>query len=88
MWQYDTADEEEYREMLYEALYDAEFGKPHELLYMIGEAVYPEDPEMAVKHMDKRLIDHKLIDRAMYMAKSVDVDTVLCTLFEMLHTTH
>ena len=88
MWQYDTQDEEDYREMLYEALYDAEFGKPHELLYMIGEAVYPEDPEMAVKHMDKRLIDHKLVDRAMYMAKSVDVDTVLCTLFEMLHTTH
>jgi hypothetical protein len=55
---------------------------------MIGEAVYPEDPEMAIKHMDKRMIDHKLIDRAMYMAKSVDVDTVLCTLFELLHTTH
>jgi hypothetical protein len=88
MWQYDTQDEEEYREMLYEALYDAEFGKPHDLLFMIGEAVYPEDPEMAIKHMDKRLIDHKLIDRAMYMAKSVDVDTVLCTLFELLHTTH
>jgi len=58
------------------------------LLYMIGEAVYPEDTEMAVKHMYKRLIDHKLDDRAMYMAKSVDVDTVLCTLFELLHTTH
>jgi hypothetical protein len=74
--------------MLYDALYDAEFGKPHDLLYMIAECVYPEDPEIAVKHMDKRLLSDKVYDEAMSMARSVDVDTVLCTLFDMLHTTH
>ena len=88
MWQYDTADEEQYREMLFDALYDAEFGKPFDLLYMIAESVYPENPDMAIKHMDRRLITHKLVDEAMDMTRAVDVDTVLCTLFDQLHITH
>jgi hypothetical protein len=88
MWQYDSEDEEQYREMLFDALYDAEFGKPYDLLYMIGESVYPENPDMAVKHMDSRLLTPKLLEDAMDMTRAVDVDTVLCTLFELLHTTH
>jgi len=55
---------------------------------MIGEAVYPEDPDMAVKHMDRRLLTEEVIDDAKHMAKSMDVDTVLCTLFDQLHVIH
>jgi hypothetical protein len=88
MWQYDTEDESDYKEMLFDALWDAQYGLTHDLMYMIGEAVYPEDPDMAVKHMDRRLLTEEVIDDAKHMAKSMDVDTVLCTLFDQLHVTH
>jgi hypothetical protein len=87
-WQYDTDIEEEYKDMLFDALWDAQYGLTYDLLYMIGEYVYPEDPDMAVKHMDKRLLTDEVIDEARHMAKTVDVDTVLCTLFDQLHITH
>jgi hypothetical protein len=78
---YDSID----MEMLFDALYDAQAGYYDDLLYMISECVYPEDPFMAVKFLDKRLLTDDLLEEAKQMARAYDSATVLCTLFDAIH---
>jgi hypothetical protein len=72
-------------EMLFDALYDAQAGYKDDLIDMISECVYPEDPLMAVKFLDKRKLTDDLLEEAKQMARAYDSSTVLCTLFDAIH---
>jgi hypothetical protein len=84
---YKWDDDDEYfaTEMLFDALYDAQAGYKDDLLDMIAECVYPEDPEMAVKFLNKRKLTDDLLEEAKQMARAYDSATVLCTLFDNIH---
>ncbi len=80
-------DDDEYfeHERLQDALYDARAGLYEDLLEYIAEEVYPEDPEMALKFLDKRRLTDDLIEEALQNARTYDAPTVLCTLFDAIH---
>lgn len=79
------ADDKWATDFLMDALDDAEFGKPEELLMQACETVYPEDPEFAYKFLDKRKITTKKVKQWRKMAETYDADTVLTTVFDCLH---
>ena len=72
-------------EYLFECILDAEQGFTKGLIDLMAESVYPEDPALAVKAINR----NKLTDEALTMAKGMvghnDVDTILCTLFDMAY---
>lgn len=80
-------DDDEYfaTEMLFDALYDAQAGYYDDLINMIAESVYPEDPVFAVKFLDKRRLTDDILEEAKQMARAYDSDAVLCTLFDAIH---
>jgi hypothetical protein len=71
--------------ILQDALTDAEFGWPDELLWMAAESVYPEDPEFALKFLDKKKCTPKAIKRWQQLAEAHDMDSVLAIVFDTLH---
>lgn len=79
-------DEELETDMLRDAIYDAMAGLHLDLLDMISAEVYPEDPELAIKFLNRRLLTDDLLEDAMRMTHTYDAPTVLCTLFDALHT--
>jgi hypothetical protein len=72
-------------EYLFECILDAEQGFTKGLIDLMAESVYPEEPKLAVKFIDR----NKLTDEALTMAKGMvgynDVDTILCTLFDVAY---
>ena len=80
-------DDDEYyaTEMLFDAIYDAQAGYYDDLIDLIAECVYPEDPNLAVKFLSKRKLTDDLLEEAKQMARTYDADTVLCTLFDAIH---
>ena len=79
-------DEDLETEILQDAIYDAMAGLQTDLLELISAEVYPEDPEMAIKFLNRRLLTDELLEEAMRMTHTYDATTVLCTLFDALHT--
>jgi hypothetical protein len=67
------------------ALMDARDGYTDELFYLVGESVYPDDPEQAVKFLDARRLTDDVIDKMMDLAKTYDATTLLCTVFDTLY---
>jgi hypothetical protein len=67
------------------ALTDARDGYTDELFYLVGESVYPEDPEMAVKFLDAKLLTNDVIDKLMDLTRTYDANTLLCTVFDTLY---
>jgi hypothetical protein len=69
-----------------DAVNDAQYGFTDDLAKLIAASVYPEDPTLATKHMNFKLLDPVVLDHA-YEALDAgeDVDLVLCSLFDDLH---
>jgi len=67
------------------ALHDARQGYTDELFYLVGESVYPEDPDLAVKFLDAKLLTDDVIDKLMDLTKTYDANTLLCTVFDTLY---
>jgi hypothetical protein len=81
----DTAvmlDEDEY---LYECLLDAQQGFLTGVITLMANSVYPEEPEMAIKFIDRKKLTDEVITMAMGMCGHNDVDSILCTLFDMAY---
>ena len=80
-------DDEEYfeTEILFDALYDAQAGYYDDIINLIAECVYPEDPVFAIKFLSKRKLTDDLLEEAKQMARAYDASTVLCTLFDAIH---
>jgi hypothetical protein len=55
------------------------------LLELISESVYPEDPTIAKRFLNRRLLTKELLQEAITMAHTYDSATVLCTLFDAIH---
>jgi hypothetical protein len=72
-------------DMLEDALRDALRGMYHDLLDLIADAAYPEDPEMALKFLNKRMLTDEVLQRAMADCAVYDADTVLLSLFDTVH---
>lgn len=67
---------------LYECLEDAKQGFPNGLIEMMAESVYPEDPGMARKFIDRNRMTDAVLDEAIEMVGTYDVETVLSTVFD------
>ena len=72
-------------EDLLDAIDDALDERYDFLLELISEAVYPEDPLIAVRFLNRRLLTTELLQEAITMAHTYDSATVLCTLFDAIH---
>jgi hypothetical protein len=82
-----TWQDEDYWETqdLLDAIDDALEERYDFLLELISEAVYPEDPKIAVRFLNRRLLTKELLQEAITMAHTYDSATVLCTLFDAIH---
>jgi hypothetical protein len=67
------------------ALEDARDGYVDELIYLIGESVYPEDPDAAKRFLNAKRLTEDVIDKMMDMTYMSDAPTVLCTIFDTLY---
>ena len=74
------------REYLKDALYDAMVGRPDELLDMMCESVYPEDPKLALRYINVSKMTDEVLESMLKAANTYDSDTVLCTLFDHIYT--
>lgn len=74
------------REDAIDAVIDAQYGFTDNLARMIAASVYPDDTELAMKHMNFKQLDPRLLDEA-YEALEAgeDVDLVMGMLFDDLH---
>jgi hypothetical protein len=72
-------------EDLLDGLYDAMAGSYDFLLEQISEAVYPEQPDLALRFLNRRLLTDELLQEALIQARTYDSATVLCTLFDAIH---
>lgn len=76
------------REALYDDLLDFRYGHTEPLLRRIADAAYPDDPELAMRHMNPRMIDDKTIDDVILDIDDVpveDLEYVLLDLFDLMH---
>ena len=72
-------------EILQDALYDAKAGLFADLLEMIAYEAYPEDPDMALKFLNRRMLSDEILDEAMRKSHTHDAGTVLLQLFDACH---
>jgi hypothetical protein len=72
-------------EDLLDGLYDAMAGSYDFLLEQISEAVYPEQPDLALRFLNRRLLTDELLQNAITQARTYDSATVLCTLFDAVY---
>ena len=72
-------------DMVEDFIRDAMRGMPHDLMDLIAETAYPEDPALALKFLNKRLLtDERLYDALKDLA-IYDAETVLLSLFDKVH---
>lgn len=86
-WLDDEADDDAETETLLvmECIDDAMRGMYHDLLEMIAHAAYPEDPDLALKFLNKRLLTDEVLEKAMDDCAVYGADTVLLSLFDAAH---
>jgi hypothetical protein len=79
-WDYDS-----YTIELQEALYDAQAGSKQWLIELMCESVWPEDPEMAERLIDRNKIDEALLANALKISTTYDPDVILATIFDQAY---
>lgn len=79
---------EPWREELYDDLLDFKYGYTHPLLQRIAEIAYPQDPELAMRHMNHKMLDEKDIDDMLRIIDDLDateIEFCLLDMFDMMH---
>jgi hypothetical protein len=76
-WDYDS-----YTIELQEALYDAQAGSKQWLIELMCESVWPEDPEMAERLIDRNKIDAQVLATALKNSATYDATAVLAVIFD------
>lgn len=82
-WTYDAN-----REAIYDDLLDFKYGHTEPLLRRVADVAYPDDPELAIKHMNPRMIDEKTLDDLMLDFDDIhpeDFEYLLLDLFDLMH---
>ena len=82
---WDRDDEEMARDYLIDAIYDAQVGITDDLIDLMCESVYPENPQFAARFVNPKLLTEELLEEALHNARTYDPDTVLCMLFDAVH---
>jgi len=75
-------------ERVYDDLVDFKYGHVAPLLQRIADIAYPEDPALAIKHMNTKQLDPKVIDDLLYEIDDmtpVALDYALLELFDLMH---
>jgi len=75
-------DMDSYTIELQEALYDAQAGSKQWLIELMCESVWPEDPEMAERLIDRNKIDEVLLAHALKISTTYNPDAVLAEIFD------
>jgi len=82
----EEVDEQIRREDAIDAVLDAQYGYTDALALLIGEAVYPEDVALVVKHLNFKQLDPRALDEAYEALEAgADIDSVLTTIFDEIH---
>ena len=79
-WDFDS-----YATELQEALYDAQAGSKQWLIELMCESVWPEDPEMAERMIDRNKIDERVLAEALKDSNVYDPTVVLATIFDQAY---
>lgn len=79
-WDYDS-----YTIELQEALYDAQAGSKQWLIELMCESVWPEDPEMAERLIDRNKINERVLTAALKDSTTYDPSVVLATIFDQAY---
>lgn len=82
---WDMSDAEMERDYLIDAIYDAQVGLTDDLIDLMCESVYPEDPHLASRFVNPRLLTEEVLEEALHNARTYAPDTVLCMLFDAVH---
>ena len=77
----DDYDYDSYTIELQEALYDAQAGSKQWLIELMCESVWPEDPEMAERLIDRNKIDEQVLATALKHSATYDPTAVLAEIF-------
>jgi hypothetical protein len=75
-------DYDSYTIELQEALYDAQAGSKQWLIELMCESVWPEDPEMAERLIDRNKIDEQVLATALKHSATYDPTAVLAEIFD------
>jgi hypothetical protein len=75
-------DYDSYTIELQEALYDAQAGSKQWLIELMCESVWPEDPEMAERLIDRNKIDEQVLATALKNSATYDPTAVLAEIFD------
>jgi hypothetical protein len=78
----DDYDYDSYTIELQEALYDAQAGSKQWLIELMCESVWPEDPEMAERLIDRNKIDEQVLATALKNSATYDPAAVLAEIFD------
>ena len=70
------------RDDLREAIFDAMAGSKQWLIELMCESVYPEDPELAERFIDRSKINEEVLDEALSNMTVLDPDAVLADVFD------
>ena len=81
----DSWDTDTDMEALEDALVDAKHGLYRDLIDLIADTAYPEDPDMAIKFINKRMLPDEVINKALIQCNAVGADTVLLELFDVAY---
>jgi hypothetical protein len=81
----DDYDYDSYTIELQEALYDAQAGSKQWLIELMCESVWPEDPEMAERLIDRNKIDEAVLNEALKDSSTYDPSVVLATIFDQAY---
>lgn len=65
-----------------DAIYDAMRGTYTDLINLIAECVYPEDPQLAKRSINRKIITDEMLEEAWDMLGAYDADTVLMTMYD------
>ena len=80
----DGEDEIEY---LRDLIYDAMAGHTRYLIEYVSEMVYPEDPALAARLLDKKLLTDEVLEEALKQAAAWDADYVACWIYDQCAVT-
>ena len=88
MYKYDAEaddfylDDDDEKEYFRELIFDAMVGHSKYLVEFIAESVYPEDPTLAARLIDKKLLTDEMLEEALKLLAMYDPDYIACWLYD------
>ena len=84
-WYFDDETQDWDKDILRDAIYDAMVGIPDDLIDLMCDAVYPEDPYLARRYVSAKKLTDEVLDEVMKQVSVYDTDTILCSLYDTLY---